>query len=430
MNWNRLKKFKNQLHLVRNAIEAMSKKDICLNLNLEKDKSLRLNLQLPPKREISLFASVMRLFVDPKSVLNYKNIAAMLFEGGLLTPEEEEQFSERVSMIEAGPAQIQLQVRDENERLSGLDLYKIYSKGEFFDTKEPESDKIKEFHGYPAVTQIMIYSFYSYNCDIYRLCDYLYGVIRKAEKKRATEESVRSAVQQCIYCLTKTGSFKSEEHVYPESLGNDEIVLPPGQTCDDCNNGVLSELDQHIVEHELIAFLRLLILPYNPKSGKYLKAKYQNVTIEKISPREIFITSHNPKMGLDMEENGSQVRGTLQMQGRKKFDPELLGRALYKIALGIVCNLNGISMALDSRYDTAREFILGKRSFPNNLFIKKVATPHAKISGEHHILEPGTFFKIDIFGITFGFNLEPEPLVEFPDEILDKLGFECFSLSE
>jgi len=410
---------------VRSALEAMSSKDIAFNINFEKDKGIRTDLQLPPKQEISRFAAVIRPMADPEGHSNYKDIAALLFENGFINSENKDQFDKKVRSIESGP--VRLKINEKN--LSALDLYVMYSKGEFFSQIEDEANKIKEFQQNPFLAKQIVFTFYSFCFDTYKLCESLYDVIRDAEKSRSINESNKPEFQHCIYCLTKAGSFEFEEHVYPESLGNTEIILPPGHVCDNCNNGVLSKLDQHLVEHDIISFLRTWVLPYNPKTGKFPKARYQNVSVEKISPRELLITRHNPKMGLDMEENGEQSKGKLTMQGRMRFDPLLLGRALYKIALGIVCTKNGMPMALDKRYDAARHFVLGKQSFPNNLFMKRECIPCGHIEGEHHILDPGTFFKISIFGIAFGFNLEPEPFLEMIDE-LDEMGIQCFSLSE
>lgn len=39
----------------------------------------------------------------------------------------------------------------------------------------------------------------------------------------------------CIFCR-KGKSFKSVEHVIPESLGNVDPVLPKGVVCDACKN--------------------------------------------------------------------------------------------------------------------------------------------------------------------------------------------------
>lgn len=427
MDWNILRKFKNQLHLVRDATEAMSQKDIGFNFSGSIDKGVEFNLRLPPDIELARFATVLRPLVDPSSPLCYKNIASLLFENNFFSAYDKEKFDKCVQQIETGPIQIKLN----EEFLRAVDLYDIYSKGEFFDEHESATVKLKELRGSPFIPQYIMFSFHSYCFDIYKVCEYLYHIIRDAEKTRRTSEAVDTQPHQCIYCLTKTGKFAQEEHVYPESLGNTEIILPPGLVCDDCNNGVLSNLDKHLVEHDAISFLRVLFLPYNTKTGKFPKARYQNMTIEKNRPRGILIKGPSgSQKGFKIEEkNGDYVHGTISLTGRQTFDPVMLGRSLYKIALGIICWTNGAEFALHHKYDAARAFILGKSYFPNSLFIEgNNCTPCSKVECQHFTANPGTLFIIKIFGLPFIFNLEPEPLIQMNAE-LEKMGMQCFSLS-
>jgi hypothetical protein len=49
---------------------------------------------------------------------------------------------------------------------------------------------------------------------------------------------------RCMFCLTNTGPFTRQEHLIPESLGNDDVILPPGYVCDDCNQYFGSAIEQ------------------------------------------------------------------------------------------------------------------------------------------------------------------------------------------
>jgi hypothetical protein len=154
------------------------------------------------------------------------------------------------------------------------------------------------------------------------------------------------------------------------------------------------------------------------------------MTIEKRNPRGILITQHSASQkGFVVRKDKDQVKINMTTLGRKNFDPQMLGRSLYKVALGIICWTNGAQMALDKRYDTAREFILGKRPFPNSLLISKHCVPSPKIEGTHFILNSGTPFEMKIFGIVFFFNLESEPVIQTNPE-LENMSMQCFSLSE
>lgn len=432
MDWNRLINFKKQFHRAKEAAEAMSQTDINFNIKYENGKGLTHTLRLPPENEIARFATVLRPLADPSSSSYFKNIASTLVDNNILaisTPERE-RLEKEIQKVESG--HMQLKVNDES--LSALDLYLIYSKGEFFDESESEANKIKELRKFPLVLQqYMLFQFYSYSWDVYRICAYLYYLIRQVEKSQGIsniKNSIHSGSPKCIYCLTEKGNFESQEHVYPESLGNTEIILPPGNVCDKCNQNKLSKLDEHLVEHDAISFLKVLYVPYNTKTGKFFKARFQNITVEKTHPRKIFIKQpHSSNKGFSIKENGEKVHIYMKTIGRKKFNPILLGRSLYKIALGIICWRNGATMALNKRYDMAREFILGKRSFPNNLFMSKNCVPCSEIEGTHFISDPGTLFIMKIFGITFLFNLEPEPLIQM-NSMLKEIGMQCFPLSD
>jgi hypothetical protein len=433
MDWNRLKNFKKKFHLVRKAAEAMSQTNINFNIKYEKDKGLNYTLKLPQENEIARFATVLRPLADPSSQLYFKDIASIFLQNNILTiaSYEKDNLIKEIQKAELGLIRLNIN----NESLSALDLYLIYSKGEFFDESETEANKIKELKRNPLFMQLMLFQFYSYSCDVYRICAYLYNLIRQAEKSQTTATIDNPYLHvldppRCIYCLKEKGSFKSEEHVYPESLGNTEIILPAGHVCDTCNSSVLSDRDNYLVNFDPISFLRVLYMPYNPKTGKFPMARYQNMIVEKTHPRGILIKqSSDDKKGFKVKENGEIVNINVKTIGREKFNPQLLGRSLYKIALGVICWRNGVQIALDKRYDVAREFILGKRSFPNNLLISRNCVPCPEIEGTHFILESGTLFILKIFGITFLFNLEPEPLIQM-NSMLKEMDMQCFPLSD
>lgn len=58
----------------------------------------------------------------------------------------------------------------------------------------------------------------------------------------------------CIFCRS-TGSFNSVEHIIPESLGNDIVVLAKGWICDKCNQ-IISKVERHVVFNSIIGVER------------------------------------------------------------------------------------------------------------------------------------------------------------------------------
>lgn len=58
----------------------------------------------------------------------------------------------------------------------------------------------------------------------------------------------------CIFCGS-TGSFNSVEHIIPESLGNDVVILAKGWICDKCNH-ILSKVERQVVSNSIIGVER------------------------------------------------------------------------------------------------------------------------------------------------------------------------------
>lgn len=79
----------------------------------------------------------------------------------------------------------------------------------------------------------------------------------------------------CLFCGNENGRFESEEHTIPKSLGNDlasglvetEIVIPPGEICDKCNEQRLSRVDNALIEWGPISVFRSLALIKNRKGA-------------------------------------------------------------------------------------------------------------------------------------------------------------------
>jgi len=229
--------------------------------------------------------------------------------------------------------------------------------------------------------------------------------------------------------LSDTGTFTSEEHIVPESLGNYDTVLPKGVVCDTCNNEVLSRLDEALLDSDLVGFLRTLFTPYT-KAGKLPQAEYQNLSVKKVRPDHIIFTDKTKKQAITIEskdENGV-IRFSMTMTGRKNFDSIIIARALYKMGLGMVAFHEGKQNACNSKYDRARVFIRGEQGFPNNLLMSENLKPHPLITSRVDFRMGGTCFLINIYGLVFVFNLEETPIIEVTEEQLKVTGFTSYSL--
>lgn len=306
----------------------------------------------------------------------------------------------------------------------------MISEGEYFGNDKKASEYLKELSSMPIVGPLFWHQFFSYTLDGFYLVSGLFDIVRDWEKDhrlKGTEETESTSFSKCIYCLCTDKSFRSEEHIFPEALGNDEALLPSGYVCDECNNGLLSRLDSALIEFEPIAFLQVQFVPYT-KAGKFPKANFQNLTIERTHPRHILVTAKD-KTGeiYNKKELGDGwISWNMNFRG-KPLNSKLLGRSLYKIGLGFVALDQGHAEAISSRFDLARDFINGANNFPNNMLMSTNVKPHPSLRVTHKTLDPGYPFVIDIFGIIFMFNLEAVPLIEPNDDLL-QLGFKKLSL--
>lgn len=198
--------------------------------------------------------------------------------------------------------------------------------------------------------------------------------------------------------------------------------------CKNCNNNVLSPLDNALVEFPPIAMLRVYYVPYT-KKGKLPKAEFGDVTIEKIKPRHINWTSKDGESPFKKEKEleDGWFEFSFHLESKKISDYTVIHRALYKMALGMVALEKGQDYACSDRFNVAREFIMGKKDeAPNRILYCKNGQPIAQGGVISYTEMPiGTAFDFNIFGIRFFLNLEENPPIEM-NEKLTQLGFAYF----
>ena len=222
---------------------------------------------------------------------------------------------------------------------------------------------------------------------------------------------------RCIYCGTSDGPFKNVEHVVPEALGNESSLLPRGYVCDSCPARV-APVEQAFMDMVPMKLLRVFMGTAN-KQGRLPVARFGPFHIERTSPNSLRLTSYSGPKGMPRETPlpGGSVH--FKIEGSSKFDHITVARALFKIALGVIAIEQGRAAALDSRYDAARRFVVEGGTFPNKLVLFRNSVPNP--GGRLHWLplnNGGTAFLADLHGVGFMFNLEPQPPVSPPPEIL------------
>jgi hypothetical protein len=174
---------------------------------------------------------------------------------------------------------------------------------------------------------------------------------------------------RCVFCLTSDGGFTSREHALPESMGNLELILPPGVVCDRCNNEVLSRLDQSLCDFSPVK-LRRTMLGVTSKAGKLPTFRSGDGTVQHVpgadgqDPTLIFSGSRGQAMLQETAQhpdgrvslNWSGVMGGPRLTTRYAAT---LSRALLKAALECAWLDHG-DLVYEGHFDHVRDAVLGR----------------------------------------------------------------------
>jgi hypothetical protein len=169
----------------------------------------------------------------------------------------------------------------------------------------------------------------------------------------------------CLYCGSD-GPFSTKEHVVPESLGNDELILI-GEVCDACQRYFGKEIERYALDKTPLAFWRVF-LRISTKKGKLPAVDFGQIREDKgtIPDRH----AHHDNVGLTAHKDGSVsvdidndeiVRGILdgtKTEFRIVLTPKklhMLGRFLGKVGLGILATSDP-ARARDQRFDRVRRY--------------------------------------------------------------------------
>jgi hypothetical protein len=371
---------------------------------------------LPDQEFTTRLAVLMYPLLDPESETYWEHIVTALethFRDEIpqALRDRVDAHAHRLANIRAIPIQFN------NELLDPQRVYLQLAKGSYFGRNPQAQVELQELLAAPFMEPLLWHSFYDYTVNGFGLMSALYDIVLALRDTDAFQELLReqpTGPGRCIYCMRTDATFTSEEHVLPEGLGNDELVLRQGYVCDVCNHGDLAMLDDILLGFPPIAVFKTVYVPHT-KGGRLPSANLQNMTIRKTTPTRVEILAKDTS-GLPRQEEelgDGTIRFTVTTRGGTS-DMTLIARAYFKIALGTIAYDCGADFALEQRYDRARAFIRGEREFPNPLILNRKGEPHGRIEVTWQKLEPGTAFHIDIFGLIAVFNLEAEPLIHLP----------------
>ncbi len=442
--YSTLKAFKNHYYMVRNAYSKLEGSSFSFNLHMQGDQ-LQVENTFPNEEDVIHFFTLMRRFLDSRDSLFYAKIWEILKEhfGEIVTPEHIHQYETLLESIQQGIIPIHYENREGNadgqERiLDSIDItaemfYHLYSEGEFFNKANLDARAFFQYlERVPFVRPMLMTGLHRYHADFFHIISVFMGFILAAQRNDLYRQQFFEGNQEdnlCIFCKSTTNEFSSEEHIIPETLGNHDLVLPPGYVCNKCNNEMLARLDNALMAYPPIAIQRIYYTPYN-KDGKRPSGQFGDMTITKTRPLHLHVqTKDETSEAFNIIENmaDGSVRFRLNYKFKYQLDAKLLARAIYKIGLEMVALTEGRDAACSDKYDQARAFVLKGEGFPNNLLMSyhEVQPPFA--TGIEVTLSDGTYIVVKLYGVIFIINLEPTPVLEL-GEPLRELGIECFPL--
>ncbi len=169
-------------------------------------------------------------------------------------------------------------------------------------------------------------------------------------------------MRNCLFCDSGT-EFNTKEHIIPESLGNDDLILEK-EICDKCQN-YLSQIEHYVLSKTPLGFWRTL-LTIKTKKGKLPAVDFTKNNTHGMLPdfhehhdnfgfiaHDNFTTELNldlAKINLDSEQTG---------QLKYVITPKVIheiGRFIGKIGIELVCQDNPTT-AREDQFAEIRKYI-------------------------------------------------------------------------
>lgn len=173
-------------------------------------------------------------------------------------------------------------------------------------------------------------------------------------------------MNNCLFC-SSNGPFTRPEHIIPEALGNDDLILY-NEVCDKCNQFFGSKIEGFVLGKTPIAFWRTFLgirkkrgaLPHVDLSQPK-KQKGALPAVHELHDNFIGFTCHDDysvSVDIDDDEIIRGIRDGTRSQFTFVFTPlvlSMMGRFLCKIGVELVC-LDNPGRARSSAFDGARRF--------------------------------------------------------------------------
>ena len=180
-------------------------------------------------------------------------------------------------------------------------------------------------------------------------------------------------MNNCLFC-SSDGPFTKPEHIIPEALGNDDLILY-NEVCDKCNQFFGSKIEGFVLGKTPIAFWRTFLgirkkrgaLPHVDLSQPK-KQKGSLPAVHELHDNFVGFTCHDDysiSVDIDDGEIIRSIRDDTRSQFTFVFTPlvlSMMGRFLCKIGVELVC-LDDPGRARSSAFDRARHFAREGKGF-------------------------------------------------------------------
>lgn len=154
-------------------------------------------------------------------------------------------------------------------------------------------------------------------------------------------------MEQCLFCQS-TGPYSTIEHVVPESLGNDDLLLL-SQVCDSCQAYFGKEVERFVLDKTPFAFWRTFLgiqtkRKHNPVVD-LSQSKRQKGRIPAVHPLHDnigFIYHEDDSLSVEIEDSQiiQEILDGSRTQFKFVFTPKILhmmGRFLCKVGIELLC---------------------------------------------------------------------------------------------
>lgn len=134
----------------------------------------------------------------------------------------------------------------------------------------------------------------------------------------------------CLFCLRNDQSFTAREHPIPESLGNDDLVLPDRCVCDACNSYFGAKLEKEVLDKAPFSVERITQAIKN-KKAKYPLIRNEAVALQSTGYWDGFVIESDPP-----HPSLLQIAPDKMLLNPKWAKPDELARFLLKIGLELL----------------------------------------------------------------------------------------------